>query len=84
MSRTGCRPVQAPITAGVGEHAVEVREQICRGLNAFGLELDSAANATSRPDADVALKGSRARILVIGTREDLMIVRETVRALRPS
>jgi acetate kinase len=69
-------------TAGVGEHAAEVRTMVCRGLDYLGLEIDPAANAACRPDADVAAAGSRGRILVIGTREDLMIVRETVRVLR--
>jgi acetate kinase len=69
-------------TAGVGEHAADVRDMVCRGLSCLGLELDAQANAAARPDADVAAVGSRARILVIGTREDVMIVRETVRVLR--
>jgi acetate kinase len=69
-------------TAGVGEHAAEVRAAACRGLACLGLELDPAANAACRPDADVATPASRGRVLVIATREDLTIVRETVRVLR--
>jgi acetate kinase len=69
-------------TAGVGEHSAEVRAAACRGLEWLGLELDPAANAACRPDADVATTASRGRILVIATREDLTIVRETVRVLR--
>jgi acetate kinase len=69
-------------TAGVGEHAAPVRAMSCAGLEALGLELDAAANASCRPDADVATAGSRGRILVIATREDLVAVRETVRLLR--
>jgi acetate kinase len=68
-------------TAGIGEHAAAVRERVCAGLGHLGLELDARANAECRPDADVATAGSRGRILVIATREDLMIVRETVRVL---
>jgi acetate kinase len=66
-------------TAGVGENAVEVRAAACAGLDCLGLELDPAANAVCRPDADVATPTSPGRILVIATREDLMIARETVR-----
>jgi acetate kinase len=69
-------------TAGVGEHSAEVRAAACRGLECLGLEPDAAANAACRPDADVATPASRGRILVIATREDLTIVRETVRVLR--
>jgi acetate kinase len=68
-------------TAGVGEHAVQVREAICAGLECLGLELDGAANATCRPDADVARHGSRGRILVIATREDVTMLDEVVRVL---
>src|SRR4029077_12825062 len=50
-------------TAGVGENAAEVRESICAGLECLGLELDARANGSCRPDADVTLKNSRARIL---------------------
>jgi acetate kinase len=69
-------------TAGVGEHDAEMRAAACRGLECLGLELDAAANAACKPDADVASAASRGRILVIATREDLTIVRETVRVLR--
>ena len=31
-------------TAGVGEHASEIREAICAGLECLGLELDPQAN----------------------------------------
>jgi acetate kinase len=68
-------------TAGIGEHSAEVRALTCRGLEHLGLEIDAAANETCKPDADVATAASRARILVIATREDLTIVRETVRVL---
>jgi acetate kinase len=68
-------------TAGVGEHAAQVRAMACAGLAGLGLELDAAANAGCRPDADVATATSRGRILVISTREDLVIVRESVRVL---
>jgi acetate kinase len=68
-------------TAGVGEHAVEVRESICRGLECLGLELDKEANAACRPDADVARANSRGRILVIATREDVTMLREVIQVL---
>ena len=64
-------------TAGVGEHAAEIRERVCENLNYLGLELDRTANETCKPDADIAMPASAARILVIATREDLTIMRET-------
>jgi acetate kinase len=68
-------------TAGVGENSAIVRREACRGLECLGLELDEAANESAKPDVDVARPTSRARILVIGTREDVSILRETVRVL---
>ena len=41
----------------------------------------SLYNATCRPDADVARRGSRGRILVIATREDVTILREVIQVL---
>jgi acetate kinase len=68
-------------TAGVGEHAAEVRESACAGLESLGLELDREANADCRPDADVARRGSRGRILVIATREDVTMLEEVTQVL---
>jgi acetate kinase len=68
-------------TAGVGEHAREVRATICAGLECLGLELDAQVNASSPPDADVARPGSRGRILVIATREDVTMLREVIQVL---
>lgn len=71
-------------TAGVGEHAVEIREAICAGLECLGLELDAQANASCQPDADVARPGSRGRILVIATREDVTMLQEVIKVLGSS
>jgi acetate kinase len=71
-------------TAGVGEHAPEIRRRVCEKLNYLGLELDRTANETCTPDADVAVPASAARILVIATREDVTIMRETRKLVSPS
>jgi acetate kinase len=68
-------------TAGIGENSPDVRVAAGVGLNCFGVEIDPTANATCRPDADIATPGAKCRVLVIATREDLTIVRETVRVL---
>jgi acetate kinase len=70
-------------TAGVGEHAPQVRAEVCIGLECLGLELDAAANASCKPDADVAKAGCRGRILVIATREDATMLQEVVTVLQP-
>lgn len=71
-------------TAGVGEHGSEVRASICQGLGCLGLNLDADANASCRPDADIAGSDSGARILVIATREDVTMFRDVVKLLNES
>ncbi len=68
-------------TAGVGENSADVRMATCRGLECLGLELDADANARCRPDADVARRGARARILVLAAREDLAMLSDVVRMI---
>jgi acetate kinase len=68
-------------TAGVGEHASQIRETTCAGLECLGLKLDPQTNATCVPDADVTHPGSRGRVLVISTREDVTMLREVVQVL---
>jgi acetate kinase len=71
-------------TAGVGERAPEIRKRVCEKLKYLGLELDRAANENCKPDADISMPGSTARVLVIATREDLTIMRETRRLVGSS
>jgi acetate kinase len=68
-------------TAGVGEHASEIRERVCAGLELLGLDLDHAANKRCTPDADIAQSISRCRILAITTREDLVMLEEVASLL---
>lgn len=68
-------------TAGVGENAADIRMATCRGLECLGLALDADANARCRPDADVARRGARARILVLAAREDLAMLSDVVRVI---
>jgi len=68
-------------TAGVGEHARQVRESTTAGLECLGLELDRKANAECKPDAEISQPGSRGRILVIATREDVTMLREVIQVL---
>jgi acetate kinase len=64
-------------TAGVGENSSSLRKNACIGLECLGLRLDEAKNTACKPDTDIAASSSSGRILVIRTREDLLIARET-------
>ncbi len=63
-------------TAGVGENSASLRSEVCRGLECLGVHLDTDRNQTVHPDADVAKANSAVRILVMHTREELLIARE--------
>lgn len=68
-------------TAGVGENSAEIRSSVCSNLGCLELELDELANAECEPDLDIATPGSRGRILVISTREDITMLQEVQRVL---
>jgi acetate kinase len=68
-------------TAGIGEHAADLRADVCEGLQILGLRLDAGRNAACSPDADIACSDSPGRILVIRTQEELMIARESRRVM---
>jgi len=68
-------------TAGVGENSASLRETVCNGLECLGVKLDRHQNSTLQPDADVASSNASTRILVVRTREELMIAREARRML---
>lgn len=68
-------------TAGVGEHSIEVRRAVCEPLGWLGVAIDEYANRIVSSDGDVATAGSRVRVLVVHTREELMVARETHQAI---
>jgi acetate kinase len=59
-----------------------LRAAVCDGLECLGLRLDAARNAVCHADADLASAASPARILLIHTREELVIAREACRVAR--
>ncbi len=63
-------------TAGIGENSAGIRAGICGRLRPVGVELDKAANASARPDAEVGREGAPVRVFVIRAREDLIAARE--------
>jgi acetate kinase len=71
-------------TAGIGEHAVEMRAMICAPLGFMGVTLDPARNTADAIDTDIAPSDATVRVLVLHTQEDRMIARETARVLGPT
>jgi acetate kinase len=64
-------------TAGIGEHAPEIRRRVCEQAGWLGIDLDGAANTADA--ARITMAGSRTSAWVIPTNEDLMIARHTWR-----
>ena len=69
-------------TAGIGEHAAPIREQVCRQAAWLGVELDESANVQPLADGQalrISKPDSRVHAWVLPTNEELMIARHTAR-----
>jgi acetate kinase len=62
-------------TAGVGEHAPEIRARVCQRFGYLGLALDEEKNAAASGDQEISAANSSTRILVVHTEEDWEIAR---------
>jgi acetate kinase len=66
-------------TGGVGENAVETRENICKDLECMGIEFDKQKNDGVRAREKVISKdGSKVTIMIVPTNEELVIASETL------
>ena len=68
-------------TAGIGEHAPDIRRRVCAGAAWLGVELDDGANVAGGPRITHAASPTSA--WVIPTNEDLMIARHVWTVLNP-
>lgn len=67
-------------TAGIGENSDLIRKGAVSGLEFMGVKIDDAKNDGMRgKEADISASGSRVRVLVVPTNEELMIARDTKR-----
>jgi acetate kinase len=67
-------------TGGIGENDIASRAEICAGLGALGIVVDSEKNNV-RGEAVISGDDSRVKVRVIPPAEDLMIVNHVVRLL---
>ena len=64
-------------TAGIGENRPEIRWRICEGLDSLGIRIDPARNEADRDGArEISSSGSRVKVFVIPTNEELEIARQ--------
>lgn len=69
-------------TAGLGEHAIEIREGILKGLEeGMGVKIDYELNSKTHSEAKISLPDSKVEVFVVPTNEELVIARDTVRLL---
>jgi acetate kinase len=70
-------------TGGIGENAAPIRERACEGLCELGIEIDPDRNrAVVGKEGEISSDASRVRVMVIPTNEELLIARDTYRAVR--
>ena len=66
-------------TAGIGENDDIVRSQVCSYLGYLGVEFDEEKNKGLRgKEEELSKPGSKVRVFVIPTNEELAIARETM------
>lgn len=70
-------------TAGIGENSDTLRRMVCEKLGALGVVLDEGKNAGHRGSGDLTGPGSKVKVLVIPTNEELGIARRTYAYVRP-
>ena len=68
-------------TAGIGENSPGVRASVCERLGFLGVELDSQANASARPDDTISASHGSVRVAVVEAREDLVAAHAARRLL---
>jgi len=66
---------------GIGENSAAVRRMSCSGLEFLGLALDSRENEQAVIGSDISAAGSRVRVLVTGTNEELIIAEKAAALL---
>jgi acetate kinase len=66
-------------TGGIGENAIEVREEVCKDLEFLGIEIDDIKN---KNNSDIiSSDSSRVKVMRIPTNEELVIALDTVRVV---
>ncbi len=64
-------------TAGLGENAADTREEVCRGLEFLGVEIDKEKNNVRGQKREISKDGSKVKVFLIPTNEELMIAKDT-------
>ena len=69
-------------TAGIGENNPWLREEVCGGLEEFGIQIDASRNEECRgEEGEIGTAGSQVKIFVIPANEELVLAREVFRRI---
>jgi acetate kinase len=68
-------------SGGIGENDAAIRADICRGLEAFGMQLDGAANLAAHSEARISAAGSPTAIYVVPADEERIVARAAAELL---
>lgn len=68
-------------TGGIGENAIEVREDILSDLSFMGIELDKEKNNVRGKDSVLSTDNSKCKVMLIPTDEELVIAQDTMEIL---
>jgi acetate kinase len=66
-------------TAGLGENSATMRSAICKDMSFLGIELDEAKNNIRGKETDLSKEGSKVKVFLVPTNEELMIARDTMK-----
>ncbi len=64
-------------TGGIGENSIEMREDILKGFEQFGVKIDEKANQVRGGEHVISTEDSKVKVMVVATNEELMIARDT-------
>jgi acetate kinase len=68
-------------SGGIGENSRLVRREVCQNMEWAGIVLDPALNEGAKGEACISAPGSRVRVWVIPTNEEIVVARQSVEAL---
>ncbi len=63
-------------TGGMGENSAPLREEVCEGMEYFGIKLDKELNNVRGKERRISTEDSRTQVWLIPTNEELMIARD--------
>ena len=69
-------------TAGVGENGIDMRADIMANMDFLGMKLDEEANKVRGKERVISTEDSKVKILLIPTKEELMIARDTLELVK--